>query len=103
MRILVLGGDGYCGWPTALHLSNRGHEIAVVDSFVRRSWDHELGAQTLTPILPLSDRLRIWRVRSNTAWPPRPIASAGIPDTRVATDRSPSWDISRLENLPGIR
>jgi UDP-sulfoquinovose synthase len=61
MRILVLGGDGYCGWPTALHLSNRGHEIAVVDSFVRRSWDHELGAQTLTPILPLSDRLRIWR------------------------------------------
>jgi UDP-sulfoquinovose synthase len=61
MRILVLGGDGYCGWPTALHLSNRGHEIAVVDSFVRRSWDHELGAQTLTPILPLTDRLRIWR------------------------------------------
>jgi UDP-sulfoquinovose synthase len=44
-----------------LHLSNRGHEIAVVDSFVRRSWDHELGAQTLTPILPLVDRLRIWR------------------------------------------
>jgi len=61
MRILVLGGDGYCGWPTALHLSNRGHEIAVIDSFVRRSWDHELGAQTLTPILPLNDRLRIWR------------------------------------------
>ena len=60
MRILVLGGDGYCGWPTALHLSNRGHEVAIVDSFVRRSWDHELGAQTLTPILPLADRLRIW-------------------------------------------
>jgi UDP-sulfoquinovose synthase len=61
MRILVLGGDGYCGWPTALHLSNRGHEVAIVDSFVRRSWDHELGAQTLTPILPLTDRLRIWQ------------------------------------------
>jgi UDP-sulfoquinovose synthase len=60
MRILVLGGDGYCGWPTALHLSNRGNEIAVVDNFVRRSWDHELGAQTLTPIRPLTDRLRIW-------------------------------------------
>jgi UDP-sulfoquinovose synthase len=60
MRILVLGGDGYCGWPTALYLSNRGHEVAIVDSFVRRSWDHELGAQTLTPILPLTDRLRIW-------------------------------------------
>jgi UDP-sulfoquinovose synthase len=60
MRILVLGGDGYCGWPTALYLANRGHEVAIVDSFVRRSWDHELGAQTLTPILPLTDRLRIW-------------------------------------------
>ena len=44
MRILVLGGDGYLGWPTALHLSRRGHHVGVVDSFVRRSWDHELGA-----------------------------------------------------------
>src|SRR5215471_10748005 len=61
MRILILGGDGYCGWPTALYLSYRGHEIAIADSFHRRSWDHELGAQTLTPIRPLSDRLRAWQ------------------------------------------
>jgi UDP-sulfoquinovose synthase len=61
MRILVLGGDGYCGWPTALYLSNRGNEIAIADSFVRRSWDHELGAQTLTPIRPLTERLRAWQ------------------------------------------
>jgi UDP-sulfoquinovose synthase len=61
MRILVLGGDGYCGWPTALHLRNRGNEIAIVDNFVRRSWDHELGAQTLTPIRPLTERLRSWQ------------------------------------------
>ena len=61
MRILVLGGDGYCGWPTALHLSSRGHDVAIVDSFVRRSWDHELGAQTLTPIRPLTERLRVWQ------------------------------------------
>ncbi|HVM92304.1 MAG TPA: UDP-sulfoquinovose synthase [Terriglobales bacterium] len=60
MRILVLGGDGYCGWPTALNLSNRGHEVAIADSFCRRAWDHELGAQTLTPIRPLTDRLRTW-------------------------------------------
>ena len=60
MRILVLGGDGYCGWPTALHLSRRGHEIFMVDNFVRRLIDHELGAQTLTPIQPLPDRLRAW-------------------------------------------
>lgn len=60
MRILVLGGDGYCGWPTALYLSKRGHEVAIVDNFSRRHWDHELGAQTLTPIRPLPERLRAW-------------------------------------------
>src|SRR6204780_4268616 len=60
MKIAVLGGDGYCGWATALYLSNRGHEVAIVDNFVRRQWDHELGAQTLTPIRPLSDRLTAW-------------------------------------------
>jgi len=61
MRILVLGGDGYCGWATALYLSRRGHEIAIVDNFARRRWDEELGVQTLTPIRPLSERLQIWR------------------------------------------
>ena len=61
MRILVLGGDGYCGWPTSLYLSSRGHEVAIVDNFSRRLWDHELEAQTLTPIRPLPDRLRSWR------------------------------------------
>lgn len=61
MRILVLGGDGYCGWPTALYLSSRDHEVAIVDNFSRRLWDHELEAQTLTPIRPLPDRLRSWR------------------------------------------
>jgi UDP-sulfoquinovose synthase len=60
MRIIVLGGDGYCGWATALYLSAKGHSVAIVDNFMRRQWDHELGAQTLTPILPLSDRLRTW-------------------------------------------
>jgi UDP-sulfoquinovose synthase len=60
MKIIVLGGDGYCGWATALYLSAQGHSVAIVDNFIRRQWDHELGAQTLTPILPLSDRLRAW-------------------------------------------
>jgi len=60
MKVMVLGGDGYCGWATALHLSARGHTVSIVDNFVRRQWDHELGAQTLTPILPLGDRLRTW-------------------------------------------
>ena len=61
MKIAVLGGDGYCGWATALYLSQKGHQVAIIDNFLRRQWDHELGAQTLTPIRPLSDRLRIWQ------------------------------------------
>jgi UDP-sulfoquinovose synthase len=61
MKILVLGGDGYCGWATALYLSRNGHSVAVADNFARRQWDHELGIQTLTPIRPLSERLRVWQ------------------------------------------
>ncbi len=60
MKIAVLGGDGYCGWATALYLSSKGHTIAIADNFARRQWDHELGAQTLTPIRTLSERLRVW-------------------------------------------
>ena len=61
MRIAVLGGDGYCGWATALYLSSKGHSVAIVDNFLRRQWDHELGAQSLTPIRPLSERLKVWQ------------------------------------------
>jgi UDP-sulfoquinovose synthase len=60
MRICILGGDGYCGWATALYLSRKGHTVSIVDNYIRRQWDHELGAQTLTPIRPLSERLRCW-------------------------------------------
>ncbi len=61
MRVAVLGGDGYCGWATALYLSKQGHTVAIVDNFMRRQWDHELGVQTLTPIRPLAERLRVWQ------------------------------------------
>jgi UDP-sulfoquinovose synthase len=64
MKICVLGGDGYCGWATALYLSKRGHAVSVVDNFARRQWDFELGVQTLTPIRPLVDRLRAWKERT---------------------------------------
>lgn len=60
MKVAVLGGDGYCGWATALYLSSKGHSVAIADNFCRRQWDYELGVQTLTPILPLADRLRVW-------------------------------------------
>jgi len=61
MRIAILGGDGYCGWATALYLSSKGHTIAIIDNFVRRQWDFELGVQTLTPIRPLPERLLVWQ------------------------------------------
>ncbi len=60
LKIAVLGGDGYCGWATALYLSRKGHSVAIVDNFARRQWDYELGVQTLTPIRPLAERLHIW-------------------------------------------
>ena len=64
MRIAVLGGDGHCGWATALYLSQRGHEVAIIDNFARRQWDFELGVQTLTPIQPLPERLNAWHERT---------------------------------------
>ena len=61
MKILVLGGDGYLGWPTALHLSEQGHEVAVLDNFARRGYDSELGVESLVPIEPLQSRIAVWR------------------------------------------
>jgi len=61
MKVCVLGGDGYCGWATALYLSSKGHRVAIADNFARRQWDHELGVQTLTPIRPMPERLRAWQ------------------------------------------
>ncbi len=61
MRILVLGGDGFCGWPTSLHLSARGHEVTVVDNLSRRNIDNELEAGSLTPIQPMGVRTEVWK------------------------------------------
>ncbi|MCZ2202528.1 NAD-dependent epimerase/dehydratase family protein [Cylindrospermopsis raciborskii] len=61
MKVLVIGGDGYCGWATALYLSNRGHEVGILDSLVRRHWDNTLGVETLTPIAPIQPRLQRWQ------------------------------------------
>ena len=55
-----LGGDGYLGWPTALHLSGVGHNVAVADNFARRGYDRELGATSLVPIAPLERRITVW-------------------------------------------
>ena len=61
MNILVLGGDGYLGWPTALYLSRRGHRVGVVDNFARRGYDFEMGVDSLVPVASLQQRVRRWR------------------------------------------
>jgi len=60
MRILVLGGDGYLGWPTAMYLSARGHDVGVVDNFAKRRWEMELNVEPLMPIHTLHDRVKAW-------------------------------------------
>jgi UDP-sulfoquinovose synthase len=60
MRIMILGGDGFCGWPTSLHLSACGHDVAIVDNLARRNADNELEADSLTPITPIGTRLQAW-------------------------------------------
>ncbi|WCZ38395.1 NAD-dependent epimerase/dehydratase family protein [Corynebacterium jeddahense] len=61
MKIAVLGGDGFCGWPASLHLSSLGHDVAIVDNLSRRRIDAELGAESLTPIATIDERLAAWR------------------------------------------
>lgn len=61
MKIMVLGGDGFCGWPTSLHLSNLGHDVLIVDNLSRRKIDVELEVESLTPIKPIHQRLASWK------------------------------------------
>jgi UDP-sulfoquinovose synthase len=70
LRILVLGGDGFCGWPTSLYLSDKGHDVVIVDNLSRRNIDNELEVGSLTPISPMSVRLRAWKEISgkDLAW-----------------------------------
>ena len=65
MRTIILGGDGFCGWPTALHLSAQGHDVLIVDNLSRRKIDIELGVESLTPIASIEERLMAWNHSSN--------------------------------------
>ena len=60
MRVLVLGGDGFCGWPTSLYLSDRGHEVTIIDNLSRRKIDIDLEVESLTPIRPIGERVGVW-------------------------------------------
>jgi UDP-sulfoquinovose synthase len=61
MNILVIGGDGYLGWPQSMYLSKQGHDVSIIDNLVRRAWDVEGGTHSLTPILPLDERVSLWK------------------------------------------
>jgi len=61
LRVLIAGGDGFCGWPTALHLSAQGHQVFIADNLSRRRWDEELGTESLTRISNLEDRVARWK------------------------------------------
>jgi UDP-sulfoquinovose synthase len=61
MKVFVLGGDGFCGWPTSLHLSDLGHEVTIVDNLSRRKIDVDLEVESLTPIAPIGERLKVWK------------------------------------------
>lgn len=63
-NIIVIGGDGFCGWPTALHLSNLGHKITIVDNLSRRKIDKNIGADSLTPIANVVDRIAAWEEKT---------------------------------------
>ncbi|MEI7860897.1 MAG: NAD-dependent epimerase/dehydratase family protein, partial [Acidimicrobiales bacterium] len=64
MKVLVLGGDGFCGWPTALHLSQAGHDVTIVDNLSRRFIDVELEVESLTPIQPIHERITVWKEKT---------------------------------------
>jgi UDP-sulfoquinovose synthase len=61
-KVMVIGGDGYCGWATALYLSKKGYEVAIVDNLVRRLFDHQLGLESLTPITSIQNRIKRWKL-----------------------------------------
>src|SRR3989440_7109794 len=78
MRVLVLGGDGFCGWPTSLYLSDKGHDVTILDNLSRRKIDVELEVESLTPIRPIGERLRAWKEVSGR--------EIGFVNTDIATE-----------------
>jgi UDP-sulfoquinovose synthase len=65
MKVIILGGDGFCGWPNALYLSEQGHDVVIVDNLSRRAIDLELEVDSLTPIRPIGERIRVWEELTN--------------------------------------
>ena len=95
MKVLVLGGDGFCGWPTALHLSARGWDVIVVDNLSRRNIDNELEVQSLTPIRTMGERIAAWK-----AWVCIRVAMASV--SWISPPAPASWRLS-TSKISGCR
>jgi len=93
-KILIIGGDGFCGWPTSLHLSELGHDVTIVDNLSRRRIDVEMGAESLTPIASIEDRITAWKEVSG-----RTISFA---DIDIAKDIVSLTTISGTHNLLAV-
>ena len=82
MKILILGGDGYLGWPTAMYLSKRGYDVIVVDNYFRRLACHELNVEPLIQVPNLQERARIWKKKTGIEIP------VAIGDIYIASGQS---------------
>ncbi|MDX6551514.1 MAG: UDP-sulfoquinovose synthase [Gaiellales bacterium] len=111
MRVLVLGGDGYLGWPTAMRFSGNGHDVAVVDNFARRRWHEEAGTDSLTPIRTLDERVAAWNEVSGKTITPfvgdvaegtfiADLVRDWAPDTIIHYGEQPSapWSMQSVDN-----
>ena len=65
-KVIVCGGDGFCGWPTSLRLASEGHEVMIIDNLLRRKIDKELGTNSVTPIFSLEERIKCWNEITNS-------------------------------------
>ena len=100
MRVMVLGGDGYLGWPTALYLSARGHEVIAVDNLVRRTYDTELGTTSLVPIAELPRATSPRRAPSAKPSSPTP-TPATVPPPKPSPGHSPASSSSPINPPSG--
>jgi len=94
MKVLVLGGDGFCGWPSALHLSERGHDVVIVDNLSRRKIDIELEVDSLTPIRPIGERLAVWEELTGK--------TIGFRDLNIGKDYQELVDLIAVERPDAI-
>lgn len=88
MHVLVLGGDGFCGWPTSLHLSAKGIDVTIVDNLSRRNIDNELEIPSLTPIRHMGERLKAWHEVSGRTIDVASISHCSIRQPKASGSRS---------------